>query len=126
MVWMVLYLATHAQVQARIRQEIGSATGNSRLATAADRASLPYTEAAVMECLRMSTFVPISEPHQTLEDTTLAGYHIPEGSNVLANLYAAHMDEAFWGDPHVFRPERFLDVDGRVFWPEAYMPFSEG
>ena len=64
MVWMVLYLTSYPQIQERIREEISSVTENHRQVVASDRANLPYTEATIMECLRMSTFVPISEPHQ--------------------------------------------------------------
>ena len=127
MVWMVLYLASNIDVQNNIRNEIRAITDNNhRLVTLSDRPAMPYTEATVMECLRMSTFVPISEPHQPLQDTMLYGYRIPKGCNVLANIYSAHMDQDFWDDPLDFRPDRFLNEKGQVFKPEAFMPFSEG
>lgn len=36
------------------------------------------------------------------------------------------MDEEFWGDPHVFRPERFLDDAGKLTVPERFIPFGLG
>ena len=36
------------------------------------------------------------------------------------------MDKRIWGDPEIFRPERFLDAEGKVFIPEQYTPFGFG
>lgn len=32
----------------------------------------------------------------------------------------------YWGDPEAFRPERFIDNDGKLFMPEQFLPFSFG
>jgi len=46
---------------------------------------------------------------------------------VYPNLYAVHMDVDEWGDPDVFRPERFLNESGtRVVGRNRLMPFSMG
>ena len=49
-----------------------------------------------------------------------------QNTTVLLNIYAVHMDEIFWGDPYVFRPERFLDKDGQVVPTERLLTFSIG
>ena len=36
------------------------------------------------------------------------------------------MDEAHWKDPQVFRPERHLNAEGKVFKSDHYMPFGTG
>lgn len=36
------------------------------------------------------------------------------------------MDEDFWKDPYVFRPERFLDETGQLVVPERFIPFGLG
>lgn len=42
-------------------------------------------------------------------------------------LQALHTDEEKWGDPHVFRPERFLDSTGRLSLKKDYsLPFGAG
>lgn len=45
---------------------------------------------------------------------------------VFPNLYAAHMDPKTWPDPHVFRPERFLDEDNNITNREKSIAFSMG
>lgn len=55
------------------------------------------------------------------------GYFFEKNTIVYPNIYDAHHDKEFWGDPKVFRPERFLDPTGTQVVPkEALMPFSTG
>ena len=55
------------------------------------------------------------------------GYPIPKGTMVIPNIWAIHMDKEAWGDPEVFRPERFLKEDGSL-GPRisSWLPFSTG
>ena len=43
-----------------------------------DRASLPYTNAVLMESMRMATIVPNALPHTATEDIQVNGYIIPK------------------------------------------------
>ena len=45
----------------------------------------------------------------------------------MPNIWAIHMDKQAWGDPEVFRPERFLKEDGTM-GPRisSWLPFSTG
>ena len=45
----------------------------------------------------------------------------------MPNIWAIHMDKEAWGDPEVFRPERFLKEDGTM-GPRisSWLPFSTG
>jgi cytochrome P450 len=36
------------------------------------------------------------------------------------------LDEKFWPNPSAFRPERFLDANGKTFIPENFYPFGVG
>ena len=126
MVWLVLNLCAYPDVQEKVLKEVNSITETERHVALADRPRMPYAEAVVMETLRLSSFVPISEPHWTLSDTTLFGYRIPKDAAVLGNLYAAHFDENDWENPQSFDPERFIDRDGNVKKPDTFMPYSVG
>ncbi|KAG8313362.1 hypothetical protein J6590_001829 [Homalodisca vitripennis] len=45
---------------------------------------------------------------------------------ILLSLYSAQMDASYWGDPEVFRPQRFLDTNGMVIQHDCFMPFGLG
>jgi len=43
------------------------------------------------------------------------------------SIYSVHMDKNHWGDPEVFRPERFLDATGTIFLKDDWLiPFGLG
>ncbi len=88
---------------------------------------MPYSEAVISEILRITSVVPCGVPHGMKSDLIFHGYHLPKGATVFPNLYAVHHDPEIWGDPENFRPERFLNVDGTKFVPNAALiPFAEG
>jgi methyl farnesoate epoxidase/farnesoate epoxidase len=45
---------------------------------------------------------------------------------VLVNLWSFHRDTSFWGDPEVFRPERFLNEKGELRKKDYSLPFGAG
>ncbi|CAH1274747.1 CYP1A1 [Branchiostoma lanceolatum] len=125
--WAILFLAAHPEIQEKVAAELDSAVGRDRLPELSDRETTPYMEAAIHEVMRMGSIAPLSIPRATTVDTTLRGYQIPKGTWIMPNLWALHHDPATWGDPDVFRPERFLDENGMpVPKPAALMPFSAG
>ncbi len=88
---------------------------------------MPYCEAVICEVLRINSSVPLGAPHGMISDLEFHGYHIPKGATVFANTYAVQNDPDIWGDPEIFRPERFLNEDKTKFVRnEAFIPFSEG
>ncbi|XP_078619282.1 steroid 17-alpha-hydroxylase/17,20 lyase-like isoform X2 [Branchiostoma floridae x Branchiostoma japonicum] len=125
--WAILYLAVHPEIQEKVAAELDSVVGRDRLPELSDREATPYTEAIFHEVMRMASMDPVSLPHATTVDTTLRGYQIPKGTWILPNLWALHHDPDTWGDPDVFRPERFLDESGKpIPKPAALMPFGVG
>ncbi|XP_036141528.1 probable cytochrome P450 304a1 [Monomorium pharaonis] len=75
--------------------------------------NLSYLEAVIRETLRIET-ITVSTVHRCARKTTLGGYEIPENTPIFINLAAIHHDSDLWGDPEVFRPERFLKEDGQL------------
>ncbi|XP_067685098.1 steroid 17-alpha-hydroxylase/17,20 lyase-like [Haliotis asinina] len=125
--WTALYLAAYPEVQAKLHAEVDSVLGERLVPMLSERHKLPYTEAVLFESMRKGTVAPLGLPHSTTCDTTVAGYEIPKGTIVLANIFAIHHDSRHWKEPEVFNPERFLDDSGR-FVPrtESWMPFAVG
>ena len=56
-----------------------------------------------------------------------AGYDIPKGTPITVNHYALHFDPDQWDEPNEFKPERFLNEDGKLGkMPQSFLPFSAG
>ncbi|KAJ8312151.1 hypothetical protein KUTeg_009524 [Tegillarca granosa] len=70
--------------------------------------------------------VTFSLPHVANKDAKLMGFNIPKDAIIIANLYSAHMDTKYWENPEKFKPERFLDLSGKLKRREAFVPFSTG
>ena len=45
---------------------------------------------------------------------------------VMTGLYSYHHDPEVWGDPEVYRPERFLDESGNLLKKDVTLPFGAG
>ena len=124
--WGFIYLLHYPEVQQKLQDEIEQVIGSSRNPSMADRSNMPFTEAYLTELQRIADIIPFGVPHATTEDVTFRGYHIPKGTQVWPNLHYVHHNEETWGDPEVFKPERFLDDDGKFQKPENVLPFSIG
>ena len=125
LMWAILLMVMHPDVQTRVQQEIDSTLGG-RLPSYSDRSQLPYTEATLMEISRRCTITPQAVPHSAISDAVFRGYKIPKDTFVYAHLQEVHMDAEYWGDPEAFRPERFLTADGGVRHDERLIPFGVG
>ena len=123
--WGLTYLVAYPDIQAGVQQEIDEAVGRDRLPKLSDKPSLPYTCATIFEIQRM-TNVRLSLPHRCSKSIDVCGVTIPKDAVVVANIFAVHRDPDLWTDPNDFKPERFLDENGRVFQPEELIPFNTG
>ena len=112
--WIITYLLLYPEVQTRIQNEIDEVVGSGRKVTLKDRPELCYTEATILEALRIRSAGPISIPHCTTEDTKLGGFDIDNGTVVIVNIHSANMDESYWKNPEIFRPERLLNNNNEL------------
>lgn len=88
-----------------------------------DRNQMPYTDAVIMEALRLIAS-PIV-PHVANQNSTIGGYYVEKDTLIFLNNYDLSMSEALWENPKAFQPERFLR-DGRVVKPDFFLPFGAG
>ena len=68
-----------------------------------DKPNLPYVEATLNEVWRVCNIAPIGPPRLAHMNTTVDGFTIPAGANIMYNCYTLHYDEKHWGDPDSFR-----------------------
>ncbi len=126
--WFLLYMVLHKTVQDKIHEEIDIVVGKDRLPVFDDVKNMHHLQASLCEVMRITSLASFGGSN-AIRDTTFAGYHIPKGTFVLLNIEAVHHDEREWAEPDVFKPERFLDSEGKfVGWTKlhGFMPFSLG
>uniref|UniRef100_A0A7N2LAW6 Cytochrome P450 n=1 Tax=Quercus lobata TaxID=97700 RepID=A0A7N2LAW6_QUELO len=107
MQWAIAELINHPSVFKKVREEIESIVGKTRLVEESDIPNLPYLQAVVKETLRLYPPGPVTT-RECRQNCKINGYDIPEKIAVAINLYAIMRDPDSWDDPNEFRPERFL------------------
>ncbi|XP_055850308.1 probable cytochrome P450 304a1 [Episyrphus balteatus] len=121
------WILLRPDVLKKVQMEIDEYVGCGRLPCLDDRHKLNYTEATIREGLRMETLLPSDVPHVALEDTEFFGYQIQKGTIMIPSLYAYNSDTRVWTDPENFRPERFLDKNGKLcLKSDVSLPFGAG
>ena len=101
--------------------------GDTRLVTLEDKPNLPFTEAVIQEVLRISCILPLAVPHSSTTDIILEnGCFIPKGTMIFPNLHRVTRNSHFFDDPNIFKPERFLDENGKYAKIEQNIPFGIG
>jgi cytochrome P450 len=125
----VYFLATHPEIQAAAREEVLRVVGPTAdpSVTSLSASSLPYVNACIREALRINTPVSYIVPRTTTDGVTLGKYYIPPNTSLIYNIYAVHHRDDVWGDPHVFRPNRFLEqTEKSPILKDAWVAFASG
>ncbi|ESO88313.1 hypothetical protein LOTGIDRAFT_126160, partial [Lottia gigantea] len=108
-----LMMMYYPEVQKKIQLELDEKIGRDRHPSLDDRPELHYTNAVILEVLRYIRHTPLAIPHMTTKDLEVEGYRIPSHSTVIMNIWVMNRDESIWTDPYSFKPERFLDEEGK-------------
>ncbi|KAG7632021.1 Cytochrome P450 superfamily [Arabidopsis suecica] len=129
--WTMAELINNPTILERLREEIESVVGNTRLIQETDLSNLPYLQSVVKEGLRLHPPASISV-RMSQERCELGGFYIPEKTLLVVNTYAIMRDPNFWEDPEEFKPERFITSSRSEQEDEIreevlkYIPFSAG
>lgn len=125
--WAMTELMRNPKVMVKARQEVRQVCGGKGKVEESDNENLPYLRAVVKETLRLHTPLPFLIPRESIRQTNINGYNIPEKTLVLINMYSICRDPRYWESPLEFMPERFLgnpiDYKGQHF---EYLPFGSG
>ena len=126
--WCFIFLSRDVQLQQELRQQVDSVMQDGRAPMSQDRDDCPTVTAFIAEVMRYRPIVPFGVTHRTTSAEMLDGQSIPKGTSIMVSLYHAMHDREAWSDPEVFRPNRFLDADGKFTAKpnNLYIPFSDG
>ncbi|KAG2561966.1 hypothetical protein PVAP13_8KG204400 [Panicum virgatum] len=90
-----------------LSREINAAVGPHPL-TDSDISRLHFLQRVIKATLRMHPPGPLlSWARLAVRDTRVSKHAVPAGTTAMVNMWAISRDEAVWGDPLAFRPERF-------------------
>lgn len=122
--WTLYALSQNPEIEAALVAEVQTVLGD-RAPTFEDLPKLALTERVLKESMRMYPPVP-SMARLASEDTTIGGYDVPKGSEIILWVYMTHHDPRFYPEPDRFLPDRFLPENEAKLPKAAYIPFGAG
>ncbi|MEU6605514.1 cytochrome P450 [Streptomyces shenzhenensis] len=122
--WLLQVLAEHPEHAEKVRDEVESVTGG-RPVGFDDVRRLRHTNNVVVEAMRVRPAVWILT-RRALTDTTLGGYRIPAGADIVYSPYAVQRDARSFADSLGFDPDRWLPERAKEAPKYAMNPFSVG
>ncbi|TKR77289.1 hypothetical protein L596_018288 [Steinernema carpocapsae] len=123
----VLFLLQNPEIQEKLHQEIANQIGSEQHLTLKDQSKLVYLSAFIQEVHRLTNVIPLSLPHETLEDAVIEGYRISKGTTIMAQLACVNLDPNEYADPEKCVPERHIDPQtGKLLKEDRLHPFSIG
>ncbi|CAG5131720.1 unnamed protein product [Candidula unifasciata] len=124
--WCLLYMLHHPEVQNKVYQEIEAHVGTTRVPNMSDKPRLVYLSAVIMETQRLASIALTGLRREVSKTFEYRGFTFPKGSIIWPVLDSVHHDKNIWGDPETFRPQRFIDDNGALINHEKLIPFSIG
>nr|APH81370.1 cytochrome P450 CYP3028A1 [Tigriopus kingsejongensis] len=125
MTWTFKFLIMYPEVQEKISNELCHVFGSAK-PSLDRRDELPYTHATIQETIRLNPLGVFSVARLTLSPINLKGTPIPKHTQILPYLRTINRDPKSFPDPNEFRPERFLDQDGKFVFDERVTLFGKG
>lgn len=126
--WMLYFMTEFPDVQTRMQSEADSVLGTHRLLNRyADHDQLKYIEAVAFETMRLKSVAPLLFVEAN-RDQKLGPISLSKGATVFLLIRHCGLQEASFGSPDRFIPERWL-LDGSQTPPHhsaAFMPFGAG
>ena len=124
MSWTFYLLSQYPHVLEKLLSELRTVL-HGRAPSVADLANLPYLEWVINESWRV--YPPAwMLSRKAVEAFDLDGYHFQAGTFAIFSQWVLHHLPDIWGDPDVFRPERWDPINGQQVPHWAYFPFGGG
>jgi cytochrome P450 len=120
MEFMIAYMANHPEIQKKVHDELDFVV-KGRTPNLDDESKLPYLNAVLKEVMRIISIAG-ALCRETMEDINFKDYLLPKGTVILILIHTMANDPQTWKDPHVFRPERFLEEEQEVAIRGGEMP----
>lgn len=123
--WGIIYLLQNPEVQTKCHEELISVFGHET-PEMSKMNQTPYVKATLSEIQRLANVLPWAIPHKTFEECKVGKNTIPVDTEIIPALGALLCDPLTFENPKEFKPERFLDQDGKYKNIEEFRPFGMG
>ncbi|CTP88752.1 cytochrome P450 [Xanthomonas graminis] len=124
--WTLLLLAQDPQTAQAVADEAAVSMQAEAVSGADIVDRLPLARACVKEAMRL--YPPAWMTARLAQhDTTLGGFHVPRGTQLIVSQWVVHRDRRHFPDPEMFLPSRWLgDAATRAPPRYTYFPFGGG
>ncbi|KAH7665300.1 isoflavone 2'-hydroxylase protein [Dioscorea alata] len=113
MEWAMSLLLNNPNTLKIVKAELDANIEQCSILQERDLHKLPYLQAVILETLRIHPAAPLLVPHESSQDCIVGGFHVPKGTMLLVNAWKIHRDPEIWEEPCKFKPERFLNNEGK-------------
>lgn len=120
--WTLFLLERHPAIHAALMTEIRTVLGD-RDPGSDDIQRMDLLDRIIKESMRILPAVPFLFMRVCAENTTVGGFAVPKGSNLMISPLIAHHDPNIYPEPKRFMPDRWI---GKAPSPYDYLPFGTG
>jgi cytochrome P450 len=124
LVWTFYLLSEHPMILEKVLAELQTVLAGHD-PQVDDLPDLVYFDWVIKESMRLYPSA-WTQGRQAVEAFDLDGYHFPAGTLLMFSQWVLHRLPDIWGDPAVFRPERWDPAHGQKVPHWAYFPFGGG
>ncbi|KAK4486395.1 hypothetical protein RD792_009069 [Penstemon davidsonii] len=127
--WAMAELMNNLEVMTKVQKELSDIVGLDNIVEESHMPKLQYLEAVVKETMRLHPAIPFLVPRSPSQSSIIGGYTIPKNSTVFINVWSIQRDPSIWEKPLEFKPERFLNNNGKFDYRGnnfSYLPFGSG
>jgi len=121
--FLLYLLAKHPEAQEKAYQEATKVNLESA-DILPNLAQLPYIQNCIEEAMRLFPPAYVID-RVAIQDDSFEDMHVPKDTMILMSIYELHRYEDFWEKPDTFYPDRFNEIDKKVY-QEYYYPFGAG
>lgn len=84
--WAMSELIRNPHVLEKLTRELDNVVGRDKLVQESDIPNLKYLQAVVKEVFRLHPPAPLLLPHESIQDSQIAGYDVPAGTRLFTHV----------------------------------------
>ncbi|KAK7445459.1 hypothetical protein VKT23_014878 [Stygiomarasmius scandens] len=109
-----------------VQKELDSVVGTVHPPTFQHDGMLPQLQAFILEVARWRPVLPAGFPHRVSKEVRWQNYVIPAGAIIQGSHWSLCRDPAVFPDGDAFKPERWLDANGKIRKDMESYPYGFG